>query len=161
MHILERSVNGFDARLVIGPIQVGGLLSAALFGCLSCQSYVYFSRFTNDHFALKAAVSRSTAQCSIYLIDHCCGQVSAVLCAPCLTGFFRIPMHVPQLHSTGTLCLHNINIMDNDCQHLWRPISTPGAPSTGRLGHSIERFYSIHCAGKWFRIYFSSLFAYE
>jgi hypothetical protein len=57
MHILERSVNGFDARLVIGPIQVGGLLSAALFGCLSCQSYVYFSRFTNDHFALKAAVS--------------------------------------------------------------------------------------------------------
>jgi hypothetical protein len=57
MHILERSVNGFDARLVIGPIQVGGLLSAALFGCLSCQSYVYFSRFTNDHLALKAAVS--------------------------------------------------------------------------------------------------------
>lgn len=57
MHNLERSVNGFDARLVIGPVQVGGLLSAALFGCLSCQSYVYFARFTNDHLAMKAAVS--------------------------------------------------------------------------------------------------------
>ncbi|KAG1777825.1 hypothetical protein EV702DRAFT_225133 [Suillus placidus] len=57
MHILERSVNDFDARLVIGPVQVGGLLSAALFGCLSFQSYVYFARFTNDHLILKAAVS--------------------------------------------------------------------------------------------------------
>ncbi|KAG2135443.1 hypothetical protein DEU56DRAFT_392069 [Suillus clintonianus] len=57
MHSLERSVTDFNARLVIGPIQVGGLLSAALFGCLACQSYVYFARFTNDHLTLKAAVS--------------------------------------------------------------------------------------------------------
>lgn len=57
MHNSERSVNDFDARLVIGPIQVGGLLSAALFGCLSCQSYVYFARFTSDRLTLKAAVS--------------------------------------------------------------------------------------------------------
>ncbi|KAG1890104.1 hypothetical protein F4604DRAFT_1914646 [Suillus subluteus] len=57
MNNLGRSTNDFDARLVIGPIQVGGLLSAALFGCLSYQSYVYFARFTNDPFILKAAVS--------------------------------------------------------------------------------------------------------
>ncbi|KAG2043324.1 hypothetical protein BDR03DRAFT_941094 [Suillus americanus] len=57
MHILERSVNDFDASLAIGPIQVGGLLSAALFGCLSCQSYVYLAKFANDHLALKAVVS--------------------------------------------------------------------------------------------------------
>jgi hypothetical protein len=57
MQNLERSVNDFDARLVIGPIQVGGLLSAALFGCLLCQSYVYFARFTSDHLIVKAAVS--------------------------------------------------------------------------------------------------------
>ncbi|KAG1871214.1 hypothetical protein DFJ58DRAFT_762833 [Suillus subalutaceus] len=57
MHILERSANDFDARLVIGPIQVGGLLSAALFGCLSCQSYVYLAKFTNDRLVLKAVVS--------------------------------------------------------------------------------------------------------
>ncbi|KAG1871215.1 hypothetical protein DFJ58DRAFT_722644 [Suillus subalutaceus] len=57
MNNLGRSTNDFDARLVIGPIQVGGLLSAALFGCLSYQSYVYFARFTNDPLILKAAVS--------------------------------------------------------------------------------------------------------
>ncbi|KAG2128955.1 uncharacterized protein EDB93DRAFT_147201 [Suillus bovinus] len=57
MHIPERSVNGFDANLVIGPVQVGGLLSAALFGCLSCQFYVYFAKFTSDRLILKAAVS--------------------------------------------------------------------------------------------------------
>ncbi|KAG1752822.1 hypothetical protein EDB19DRAFT_968016 [Suillus lakei] len=56
MHIFQRSANDFDARLVIGPIQVGGLLSAALFGCLACQTYVYFARFTSDHLALRAAV---------------------------------------------------------------------------------------------------------
>lgn len=47
----------FDPRLVIGPIQVCGLLSAVLFGCLACQSYLYFARFRNDHLALKATVS--------------------------------------------------------------------------------------------------------
>ncbi|KAG1751392.1 uncharacterized protein EDB91DRAFT_1298172 [Suillus paluster] len=49
--------NNFNARLVIGPIQVCGLLTAALFGCLACQSYLYFARFTSDHLALKATVS--------------------------------------------------------------------------------------------------------
>ncbi|KAG2135424.1 hypothetical protein DEU56DRAFT_391351 [Suillus clintonianus] len=42
---------------IIGPTQVGGLLSAALFGCLACQSYLYFERFTSDHIALKTIVS--------------------------------------------------------------------------------------------------------
>lgn len=54
---LEGSANNFDPRLVIGPTQVCGLLSAVLFGCLACQSYVYFARFTSDHFALKVTVS--------------------------------------------------------------------------------------------------------
>jgi hypothetical protein len=70
MSNLGHSTNDFDARLVIGPIQVGGLLSAALFGCLSCQSYVYFARFTNDHLILKAAVSRSTVQHIVDFMDH-------------------------------------------------------------------------------------------
>lgn len=157
MHNSERSVNDFDARLVIGPIQIGGLLSAALFGCLSCQSYVYFARFTNDHLTLKAAVSQSTARCSVILINHFYCQVSAVLCVLYLTGLLQIPIHTPQLHSTGSLCLHNINIMDNDCQYLWWPVFIPGAPSGSRLGHSIERLYSIYRAGKWVRIYFHYL----
>ncbi|KAG2055323.1 hypothetical protein BDR06DRAFT_334611 [Suillus hirtellus] len=56
MHIIERSASHFDARLIIGPVQVSGLLSAALFGCLSCQSYIYFARCKSDHLALKAVV---------------------------------------------------------------------------------------------------------
>ncbi|KAG2132560.1 hypothetical protein BD769DRAFT_1665997 [Suillus cothurnatus] len=57
MNGLEGSANNFNARLVIGPVQVGGLLSAALFGCLACQSYLYFARFTSDHLSIKAIVS--------------------------------------------------------------------------------------------------------
>ncbi|KAG1744287.1 hypothetical protein EDB19DRAFT_1906856 [Suillus lakei] len=52
--------NNFDARLVIGPMQICGLLNAALFGCLGCQSYLYFARFMDDHLALKATVSAVT-----------------------------------------------------------------------------------------------------
>ncbi|KAG2043293.1 hypothetical protein BDR03DRAFT_411064 [Suillus americanus] len=57
------SANNFDAQTqlsIIGPTQVGGLLSAALFGCLACQSYLYFARFTSDGFALKTTVSAIT-----------------------------------------------------------------------------------------------------
>lgn len=57
MNRLEESTNDFDASLVIGPMQVCGLLSGALFGCLVCQSYMYFARFTSDGLALKATVS--------------------------------------------------------------------------------------------------------
>ncbi|KAG2363334.1 hypothetical protein BDR07DRAFT_1404677 [Suillus spraguei] len=58
MNNSEGSANSFDAQLaIIGPTQVGGFLSAALFGCLACQSYLYFTRFRSDGFALKAIVS--------------------------------------------------------------------------------------------------------
>ncbi|KAG1812144.1 uncharacterized protein BJ212DRAFT_1578869, partial [Suillus subaureus] len=57
----EGSANNFNAQLaIIGPTQVGGLLSAASFGCLACQSYLYFARFTSDGFALKTTVSAIT-----------------------------------------------------------------------------------------------------
>ncbi|KAG1869731.1 hypothetical protein C8R48DRAFT_670971 [Suillus tomentosus] len=57
---LESSGEKFDPRLVIGPTQVCGLLSAVLFGCLAFQSYVYFTRFKSDHFVLKVTVSAVT-----------------------------------------------------------------------------------------------------
>ncbi|KAG1890076.1 hypothetical protein F4604DRAFT_645386 [Suillus subluteus] len=57
MNSLEGSTSDFDASVVIGPVQVFGLLSGALFGCLACQSYVYFAKFTSDGLALKATVS--------------------------------------------------------------------------------------------------------
>ncbi|KAG1821205.1 hypothetical protein EV424DRAFT_868344 [Suillus variegatus] len=52
-----KRASDFNAELVIGPIQVCGMLGAALFGCLGCQSYLYFVRFSDDHLALKATVS--------------------------------------------------------------------------------------------------------
>lgn len=57
MNNLEGYTDDFDASVVIGPVQVFGLLSGALFGCLACQSYVYFAKFTSDCLALKATVS--------------------------------------------------------------------------------------------------------
>jgi len=57
MDILAASTDDFNARLVIGPMQVGALISAALFGCLAAQCYVYFRRFTSDHLGLKATVA--------------------------------------------------------------------------------------------------------
>lgn len=57
MNSLQGSTSDFDASVVIGPVQVFGLLSGALFGCLACQSYVYFAKFTSDCLALKATVS--------------------------------------------------------------------------------------------------------
>ncbi|KAG2363335.1 hypothetical protein BDR07DRAFT_1404680 [Suillus spraguei] len=64
MNSLKGSTNNFDTRpAIIGPTQVGGLLSVTLFGCLVCQSYLYFTRFTSDGFALKTTV------CAIVLIQ--------------------------------------------------------------------------------------------
>lgn len=55
---MNSSANNFGAQLaIIGPTQVGGLLSATLFGCLACQTYLYFARFTSDGPALKITVS--------------------------------------------------------------------------------------------------------
>ncbi|KAG2055325.1 hypothetical protein BDR06DRAFT_335087 [Suillus hirtellus] len=56
MNTFKRA-SDFNAELVIGPIQVCGMLNAALFGCLGCQSYFYFVRFRDDHVALKTTVS--------------------------------------------------------------------------------------------------------
>lgn len=55
---MTSSANNFGAQMaIIGPTQVGGLLSATLFGCLACQTYLYFARFTSDGLALKITVS--------------------------------------------------------------------------------------------------------
>lgn len=64
-----KRASDFNAELVIGPIQVCGMLGAALFGCLGCQSYLYFVRFSDDHLALKATVSPSTIQFIVDLTD--------------------------------------------------------------------------------------------
>ncbi|KAG2128956.1 uncharacterized protein EDB93DRAFT_147343 [Suillus bovinus] len=56
MSSLKRA-SDINPGLIIGPVLVCGLLSAALFGCLACQSCLYFTRFRSDHVVLKAIVS--------------------------------------------------------------------------------------------------------
>ncbi|KAG2049703.1 hypothetical protein BDR06DRAFT_961149 [Suillus hirtellus] len=47
----------FDPRIVIGPMQVGSLLSAVFYGCLISQIYVYFKLFPTDPRGFKIAVT--------------------------------------------------------------------------------------------------------
>ncbi|KAG2159255.1 uncharacterized protein EDB93DRAFT_276009 [Suillus bovinus] len=41
-------IMAFDPRIVIGPMQVGSLLSAVFYGCLVSQIYLYFKLFPTD-----------------------------------------------------------------------------------------------------------------
>ncbi|OJA20819.1 hypothetical protein AZE42_12851 [Rhizopogon vesiculosus] len=38
---------------IIGPVVLGGLINASLFGCLVIQTYVYYASFAKDHQAIK------------------------------------------------------------------------------------------------------------
>ncbi|KAG2126058.1 hypothetical protein DEU56DRAFT_892122 [Suillus clintonianus] len=62
--------NFFDPRLIIGPMQVGALVTAALFGSLVIQSYIYFTKFA-DSLGFKATVK-------IIQIGHFCAMISTL-----------------------------------------------------------------------------------
>jgi hypothetical protein len=47
----------FDPRVDIGPVQVGAILSAAFFGCLVAQTYMYYRMFPKDPLKLKLIAS--------------------------------------------------------------------------------------------------------
>ncbi|OAX34187.1 hypothetical protein K503DRAFT_675545, partial [Rhizopogon vinicolor AM-OR11-026] len=47
----------FNPYTIIGPVVLGGLVNAALFGCLTIQTYVYYANFAKDHRAIKIMVS--------------------------------------------------------------------------------------------------------
>lgn len=47
----------FNAYLFIGPVVLGALVNASLFGSLVIQTYVYYANFANDHRAIKFLVS--------------------------------------------------------------------------------------------------------
>lgn len=46
----------FDPRLVIGPVQIGALLSAGFYGCFVAQTVMYFKLFPKDPLTLKIIV---------------------------------------------------------------------------------------------------------
>jgi hypothetical protein len=47
----------FDPRLVIGPVQIGALLSAGFYGCFVAQTVMYFKLFPKDPLTLKIIVN--------------------------------------------------------------------------------------------------------
>ncbi|KAG2032264.1 hypothetical protein BDR03DRAFT_970571 [Suillus americanus] len=51
----------FDPRLVIGPVQVGALLSAGFYGCFVAQTFMYFKLFPKDPLTLKIIVTTVAA----------------------------------------------------------------------------------------------------
>ena len=47
----------FNAYVFIGPVVLGGLVNACLFGCLIIQTYLYYANFVKDHRGVKLTVS--------------------------------------------------------------------------------------------------------
>ncbi|KAG1722899.1 hypothetical protein EDB19DRAFT_1916402 [Suillus lakei] len=47
----------FNAYIIVGPVVLGSLVDAGLFGCLIIQTYVYYANFANDHRAIKLTVA--------------------------------------------------------------------------------------------------------
>ncbi|KAG2143577.1 hypothetical protein DEU56DRAFT_910711 [Suillus clintonianus] len=47
----------FNAYVIVGPVVLGALIDACLFGCLIIQTYVYYANFANDHRAIKLTVA--------------------------------------------------------------------------------------------------------
>jgi len=55
---IRLEVESFNAYVYIGPVVLGSLVNASLFGCLVIQTYVYYANFAKDHRAIKALVSK-------------------------------------------------------------------------------------------------------
>lgn len=55
--VVGQNESTFNPYVVIGPVVLGALVNACLFGCLVIQTYVYYSNFPKDHRAIKILVS--------------------------------------------------------------------------------------------------------
>ena len=49
----------FHAYIIIGPVVLGALVNACLFGCLIVQTYLYYANFPNDHRGIRFMVSET------------------------------------------------------------------------------------------------------
>ncbi|KAG2349193.1 hypothetical protein BDR05DRAFT_1028760 [Suillus weaverae] len=52
----------FNVYITVGPMALGALVNACLFGCLVVQTYVYYANFANDHRWIKPIKLCSTSQ---------------------------------------------------------------------------------------------------
>ncbi|KAF7291293.1 hypothetical protein MIND_01273200 [Mycena indigotica] len=50
------TVEAFDPNPTLGALLIGTLLGSILFGVTTAQAYIYYKRFPDDHWAIKATV---------------------------------------------------------------------------------------------------------
>ncbi|OJA11157.1 hypothetical protein AZE42_13746 [Rhizopogon vesiculosus] len=55
--VASPSESAFNPYTIIGPVVLGGLVNASLFGCLVIQTYVYYANFAKDNRAIKVMVA--------------------------------------------------------------------------------------------------------
>ncbi|OJA20752.1 hypothetical protein AZE42_12282, partial [Rhizopogon vesiculosus] len=66
--VASPSESAFNPYTIIGPVVLGGLVNASLFGCLVIQTYVYYANFVKDHRAIKVMVAAVFATQIAHLI---------------------------------------------------------------------------------------------
>ncbi|KAG0709915.1 hypothetical protein DFH29DRAFT_21459 [Suillus ampliporus] len=76
------SVATFNVYVMIGPVAVGALVNACLFGSLVVQIHVYYANFANDHRAMKLMVAAILASQIAHVIC-----VSATLWNVAVSGY--------------------------------------------------------------------------
>jgi hypothetical protein len=47
----------FNVYIMVGPVVLGALVNACLFGGFVVQTYIYYANFPNDHRVMKLTVS--------------------------------------------------------------------------------------------------------
>lgn len=60
----------FNAYTMLGPVVLGALVNACLFGCLIVQTCVYYANFVNDHRGIKFTVSEISMRNTILTKHH-------------------------------------------------------------------------------------------
>ncbi|KAG1892153.1 hypothetical protein F4604DRAFT_1912886 [Suillus subluteus] len=72
----------FNAYIMIGPVVLGALVNACLFGGVVVQTYVYYANFPNDHRVMKLTVAATLASQIAHVIC-----VSATLWKAAVSGY--------------------------------------------------------------------------
>lgn len=80
--LVQNVLPPFNAYIMIGPVVLGALVNACLFGGLVIQTYVYHANFPNDHRVVKLTVAAILASQTAHVIC-----VSATLWKAAVSGY--------------------------------------------------------------------------
>ncbi|KAG2073540.1 hypothetical protein BDR04DRAFT_1094450 [Suillus decipiens] len=78
----QDAVPSFNVYVMIGPVVVGALVNACLFGGLVIQTYIYYANFPNDHRVMRLTVAAILASQVAHVIC-----VSATLWKAAVSGY--------------------------------------------------------------------------